>query len=185
MAVPPGTSGVSLVADPSSTSIVVPAFNEEAAIGPLVERLRAAGAWHEILVVDDGSTDQTAARAEGAGATVVRHPYNKGNGAAVKSGIRKATGEFILIIDGDGQHRTGDAGRIVSRLGEYDLVIGARSASTQASRARLLGNGALNWLAGYMTGRRVHACASFCTCCRTGSRRRPRRRWPSSRQATT
>jgi glycosyltransferase involved in cell wall biosynthesis len=143
------------VADPASTSIVIPAFNEEAAIGPLVERLRAAGDWHEILVVDDGSTDATAARAQAAGAALVRHPYNKGNGAAVKSGIRKATGEFILIIDGDGQHRTGDAVRIASRLGEYDLVIGARSTGTQATRARLLGNSALNWLASYMTGRRV------------------------------
>jgi glycosyltransferase involved in cell wall biosynthesis len=143
------------VADPSSISIVVPAFNEQDAIGPLVDRLREAGAWHEILVVDDGSTDDTAARAQAAGATLVRHPYNKGNGAAVKSGIRKATGEFILIIDGDGQHRTGDARRITARLGEYDLVIGARSAGTQATRARLLGNSALNWLASYMTGRHV------------------------------
>lgn len=145
----------SLVADPASTSIVVPAFNEEAAIGPLVERLREAGAWHEILVVDDGSTDATGPRAQAAGATLVRHPYNKGNGAAVKSGIRKATGEFILIIDGDGQHRTNDAARLVARLGEYDLVIGARSTSTHATQARLVGNSALNWLASYMTGRRV------------------------------
>jgi len=143
------------VAELSSTSIVVPAFNEEDAIGPLVERLRAAGAWHEILVIDDGSTDATAARALAAGATLVRHPYNKGNGAAVKSGIRHATGEFILIIDGDGQHRTGDAARLVARLGEYDLVIGARSMSTQATRVRLMGNSALNWLASYMTDRRV------------------------------
>jgi glycosyltransferase involved in cell wall biosynthesis len=146
---------VSLVADLSSTSVVVPAFNEEAAVGPLVERLRAAGAWHQILVVDDGSTDATAARAAAAGATLVRHPYNKGNGAAVKTGIRHATGDFVLIIDGDGQHRTGDAARIVEQLGEYDLVIGARSTGTQATRARLVGNSALNWLASYMTGRRV------------------------------
>ena len=147
--------GVRLVAELSSTSIVIPAFNEEEAIGPLVERLRAAGAWHQILVVDDGSTDATADRARAAGATLVRHPYNKGNGAAVKSGIRNATGEFILVIDGDGQHRSHDAARIVEKLGDYDLVIGARSSGTQATRARLLGNSALNWLASYMTGRRV------------------------------
>jgi glycosyltransferase involved in cell wall biosynthesis len=146
---------VTAVADPSSVSIVVPAFNEEDAIGPLVERLRAAAPWHEILVVDDGSSDATAARASDAGATVVRQPYNKGNGAAVKAGIRRASGEFILIIDGDGQHRTSDATRIVTKLGEYDLVIGARSAITQATRMRLAGNSALNWLASYMTGRRV------------------------------
>ena len=78
-------------------------------------------------MVDDGSTDATGARAAAAGAVVVRHPYNKGNGAAVKTGIRRATGEFVLIIDGDGQHQPADARRLVSRLGEYDLVIGARS----------------------------------------------------------
>ena len=85
----------------------------------------------------------------------MRHPYNKGNGAAVKSGIRAATGEFVLIVDGDGQHRPEDARRIVGRLGEYDLVIGARSASTQATHARRYGNGALNGLASYLTDRDI------------------------------
>lgn len=143
------------MADPSSTSIVIPAFNEEPAVGPLVAALRAGGAWREIIVVDDGSSDATAERAREAGATVVRHPYNKGNGAAVKTGIRHASGEFVLIVDGDGQHRAADAVRLVSRLGEYDLVIGARSSGTQATRARLLGNAALNRLAGHLTGRRI------------------------------
>ncbi len=143
------------MAERAATSIVIPAYNEEAAIGPLVEALGGAGPWHEILVVDDGSADQTAARAGAAGATVVRHPYNKGNGASVKTGIRHATGEYVLIIDGDGQHRAGDAARLVSFLGEYDLVIGARSLGTQATQARLLGNSALNWLASYLTGRHV------------------------------
>jgi glycosyltransferase involved in cell wall biosynthesis len=143
------------VADPASVSIVIPAFNEEPAIGSLVAALRAGGAWREIIVVDDGSSDATSARAGEAGAVVVRHPYNKGNGAAVKTGIRRATGEFVLIVDGDGQHRAADAVRLVSRLGEYDLVIGARSTGTQASRVRLLGNAALNGLASYLTGRKV------------------------------
>ncbi len=143
------------MADPSSTSIVIPAFNEEPAVGPLVAALRAGGNWREIIVVDDGSSDATAERAREAGATVVRHPYNKGNGAAVKTGIRHASGEFVLIVDGDGQHRAADAVRLVSRLGEYDLVIGARSSGTQATRMRLLGNAALNRLAGHLTGRRI------------------------------
>jgi len=143
------------VAEPSSVSIIVPAFNEEPAVAGLVQALRAGGAWHEIIVVDDGSAEAPAARARAAGATVVRHPYNKGNGAAVKTGIRRATGEFVLIVDGDGQHQAADAARIVARLGEYDLVIGARSTGTQATHARLLGNQALNWLAGYLTGRRI------------------------------
>ena len=96
----------------------------------------------------------------------MRHPYNKGNGAAVKTGIRHATGEFILIIDGDGQHRAEDAARLVSSLGEYDLVIGARSTGTQASRMRMLGNLALNWLAGYLTGRRMPDLTSGFRCAR-------------------
>jgi len=134
---------------------VVPAFNEERAIGALVAALRSGPAWHEIIVVDDGSSDATAERAREAGARVVRHPYNKGNGAAVKTGIRSASGEYVLIIDGDGQHRAADAARLVSRLGEFDLVIGARSASTQASWARRMGNAALNRLASYLTSREV------------------------------
>jgi glycosyltransferase involved in cell wall biosynthesis len=143
------------VAELSSTSVVIPAFNEEQTIGPLVQALRASGAWHELIVVDDGSMDATAERAMAAGATVVTHPYNKGNGAAVKTGIRTATGDYVLIVDADGQHGASDAERIVSRLGEYDLVIGARSSRTQATHARLLGNSALNWLATYLTGRPV------------------------------
>ena len=143
------------MAEPSTTSIVIPAFNEAQAIGPLVAALRAAAPWHQIIVVDDGSGDATAERAREAGATVVQHPYNKGNGAAVKTGIRTATGDYVLIIDGDGQHRAADAPRIVSKLGDYDLVIGARSTGTQVNHARLIGNSALNWLAGYLTGRTV------------------------------
>ncbi|HWT44457.1 MAG TPA: glycosyltransferase family 2 protein, partial [Vicinamibacterales bacterium] len=114
------------MADPSSVSIVIPALNEEASIGGVVATLRGAAPWLEILVIDDGSTDATANRAEAAGATVIRHPYNKGNGAAVKSGIRRAAGEYVLVLDADGQHPPEDALRIVARLGEYDLVIGAR-----------------------------------------------------------
>jgi glycosyltransferase involved in cell wall biosynthesis len=143
------------VAGPSSVSIVIPAYNEADAVGGVVSALAAEGVWHEIIVVDDGSADTTSARAAQAGATVVRHPYNKGNGAAVKSGIRRATGEFVLIVDGDGQHQASDAGRLVARLGEYDLVIGARPATTQASLARRVGNGALNGLASYLTGRAI------------------------------
>jgi glycosyltransferase involved in cell wall biosynthesis len=143
------------VAEPSSVSIVIPAYNEADVIGDVVASLAAAAPWREIIVVDDGSRDDTGARAVAGGACVVTHPYNKGNGAAVKSGIRKAAGDFVLIIDGDGQHPPEDARRIAARLGEYDLVVGSRSSSTQATAARRLGNGALNRLASYLTGRQI------------------------------
>jgi len=143
------------VADASTVSIVIPAYNEADVIGGVVAGLTAAARWREVIVVDDGSRDATAAAATAAGATVIRHPYNKGNGAAVKTGIRRATGEFVLIVDGDGQHPPEDACRLVSRLGEYDLVIGARATSTQATPARRLGNEALNQFASYLTGRDI------------------------------
>jgi len=145
--------------DPASqsaaTSVVIPAFNEARAIGEVVTALRAAAPWHEILVVDDGSTDETRAQARSAGARVIRHPYNKGNGAAVKTGIRAAGGACVLIVDGDGQHRAADAARLVAYLAEYDLVVGARSARTQSSIARRLGNAALNAVASYLTEQRI------------------------------
>ena len=143
------------MAGPSTTSIIVPALNEAEAVGDLVRALRGSAPWHEVIVVDDGSTDGTGERAREAGAIVVRHPYNKGNGAAVKSGVRRATGDAILIVDGDGQHRPGDAVRLVTRLDEYDLVVGARSAATQATMARRLGNALLNRLATYLTDREI------------------------------
>ena len=143
------------MADPSTVSVVIPAYNEGGAIGEVVSALANAAAWHEIIVVDDGSSDGTAAKAAAAGAIVVTHPYNKGNGAAVKSGIRRATGEFVLIVDADGQHRPEDARRVVSRLGEFDMVIAARTSSTQATEARRLGNTMLNGLASYLTGRKI------------------------------
>ena len=133
-----------------TVSVIVPAFNESQSIEGLVSGLRRAGSWHEILVVDDGSTDDTGSRAAQAGARVIRHPYNKGNGAAVKTGIRQATGGVVLILDGDGQHRPSDAVRLINGLREYDLVVGARSSSTQANGARRIGNALLNTIASYL-----------------------------------
>jgi glycosyltransferase involved in cell wall biosynthesis len=143
------------VADPSTTSVIVPAFHEGGGIADVVSALLAAGPWHEIIVVDDGSGDDTGERARAAGATVVRHPYNKGNGAAVKTGLRRATGAHVLIVDGDGQHSPADARRLIERLGEFDLVVGARVGATQATIGRRAGNAALNSLATYLTGRRI------------------------------
>jgi glycosyltransferase involved in cell wall biosynthesis len=139
----------------AATSVIVPAFNEGVSIGPLVTELRAVAPWHEVLVVDDGSRDETAARAAAAGARVIRHPYNKGNGASVKTALRQATGAFVLIIDADGQHRPADALRLVAGLDTYDLVVGARSVQTQATAFRRAGNAMLNWTASYLTTRPI------------------------------
>ena len=143
------------MAESRATSVVIPAYNEAAGIGQVVSALAGAATWHEIIVVDDGSTDETSARAREAGATVITHPYNKGNGAAVKTGLRQAGGEYILISDGDGQHGASDGLRLVARLGEYDLVIGARSSASQATAGRRVGNRILNWLASYLTERTI------------------------------
>ena len=142
------------MADPVNISIVIPAYNEADIIGQVVVALAGTAPWREILVVDDGSTDDTAAIAESAGARVVRHPYNKGNGASVKTAIRNATGDYILIVDGDGQHRPADAMRVAEQLGQFDLVVGARTIG-QASRTRGAGNAVLNWLASYLAGRTI------------------------------
>ncbi len=143
------------MADPSTVSIVIPAQDEELSIAAVVQGLQRAARWREIIVVDDGSSDATSARARDAGARVVRHPYNKGNGAAVKTGVRHAEGEYVLILDGDGQHDPADACRLAARLGEFDLVVGARSAATQATQVRRGGNAVLNGLASYLTGRPI------------------------------
>lgn len=141
------------VAEPAEVSVVIPAFAEEAAVGTLVESLQRYG-FAEILVVDDASSDDTARRAEAAGARVIRHPYNKGNGAAVKTGIREATSPFVLLMDADGQHDPADVPELLSPLGEYDLVIGARSAADQ-SLVRASGNTVFNALASWLTGTRI------------------------------
>lgn len=143
------------MADPAATSVIIPAFGEGLAVADVVAALTRSAPWKEVIVVDDGSADETGRHAAAAGARVIRHPYNKGNGASLKTGIRHASGEWILILDADGQHHPGDAVRLVSLLGEYDLVVGARSAQTQATSIRRWGNDLLNALASYLAERRI------------------------------
>ena len=142
------------MAEPARVSVVIPAYNEEASIADVVGRVRGQGAWREVLVVDDGSTDGTADRAAGAGARVVRHPYNKGNGAAVKTGIREAQGDFVLLMDADGQHDADDVQRLLAPLGAHDMVIGARSSRDQTA-TRAFGNALFQALASWLTGRPI------------------------------
>jgi glycosyltransferase involved in cell wall biosynthesis len=142
------------VAEPAVTSVVIPAFNEENGIGSVVGAVLASGAFREVLVVDDGSSDKTGASAELAGARVVRHPYNKGNGAAVKTGIRAATGDVVLLLDGDGQHDPAEISKVLAPIGVYDMVIGARPLADQ-SAIRALGNLIFRVLASWLTGRQI------------------------------
>jgi len=142
------------VAEPRDCSVVIPAFDEAASIAEVVAAVRQAGAWAEVLVVDDGSRDDTAQRARDAGARVVRHPYNKGNGAAVKTGIRNARAEVVVLLDADAQHDPAEMGRLVEPVGEYDMVVGARAPGDQPA-IRALGNAVFNALASWLTGVRI------------------------------
>ena len=142
-------------------SIVLPAKNESAAIGQTLQKLRMQCASAEIIVVNDGSSDDTASVASAAGARVLHHPYSKGNGAAIKTGARAATGEVIVFMDADGQHDPADIPRLLDTLQQgYDMVVGARQKGSQASVGRGLANGFYNRLASWMTGHNVEDLTS-------------------------
>lgn len=141
------------MAEPRDTTVVIPAFNEGKGIAATVSGLVPQG-FAEILVVDDGSTDDTAAVAEAAGARVVRHPYNKGNGAAVKTGIRESASKVLLLLDADTQHDPAEAGKLIGPIGTYDLVIGARALGDQ-SVIRATGNAVFRALASWLTDRPI------------------------------
>lgn len=137
-------------------SVVMPAYNEEPVIEEVLKRLIALDLHSEILVVDDGSTDRTAEVAQRVpGVRVIQQPYNMGNGAAVKAGIRAATGDLILLMDADGQHPPEEIPNLLQHIDQYDMVVGARNAETQQSTHRLLANQFFNKYAAYIVGRKV------------------------------
>jgi len=137
-------------------SIVIPARNESAAIGNVVRTAKSEFPDAEIIVVDDGSTDETARTAEEAGAMVISHPESLGNGAAVKSGARAACGELLAFMDGDGQHDPREIGRLLAKLDQgYDMAVGARDSGSHASIGRLFGNKLYNVLASRLSGREI------------------------------
>jgi glycosyltransferase involved in cell wall biosynthesis len=140
----------------------MPAYNEAHGIAAVVGRVREALPEAEILVVDDASSDGTAEAAAAAGARVERHPANRGNGAAVKTGIRRATGEVVLLMDADGQMDPRYIPAILGGIADgYDMVVGARTRDTQGdSLARRLGNGALDALGGYLVESEVRDLTS-------------------------
>ncbi len=135
----------------ATISIVIPAYNEMHNIGAVVTEIKRLHPDAEVIVINDGSTDDTAEVAHNAGAIVYSHPYNIGNGAAVKTGIRMAKGDILVFLDGDGQHRPEDIGRMLEFFPAYDMVVGQRKRSGQASFDRAFGNQVYNWLASYVT----------------------------------
>jgi glycosyltransferase involved in cell wall biosynthesis len=142
-------------------SVVLPAKNEAQGLALFLPELRSLYPDAEVIVVNDGSTDDTAAVAVAAGARVVNHPYSRGNGAAIKSGARAATGEIIVFMDADGQHSPKDIELLLNGLDEgHDMVVGARQQGSQASVGRGLANGFYNRLATYMTGHKVEDLTS-------------------------
>jgi glycosyltransferase involved in cell wall biosynthesis len=147
-------------------SIVIPAKNEEQGLAVMLPELLREYPEAEIIVVNDGSTDRTVQVCEDAGATVLTQPYSKGNGAAVKSGARAASGDYVVFMDGDGQHSAADIDKLLYKIEEgYDLVVGARSGrEAQASVARWSANVLYNRLASWMVNRKIDDLTSGFRC---------------------
>lgn len=132
-------------------TVLLPAYNEAGVIGNTVERIRALHPDFEVLVVDDGSTDNTVQEAMAAGANVWPHPYNIGNGAAIKTGLRCAQGEWVVMMDADGQHQPEDIARLLEYKDQFDMVVGARTRQSETSAHRDLANWFYNKFATYVT----------------------------------
>ena len=149
------------MANPVETSIIVPVYNEAENLKKLLGQIHSLGLPDsEIIVVDDGSSDGSAEIAMAAGANVVRHPYNIGNGAAVKSGMRAAKGRFILLMDGDGQHKPEDIPKLLADADRYHMVVGARAKGSKLRMHRNLANMVYNLLASYVTRFKVQDLTS-------------------------
>ena len=140
-------------------TVLMPAYNEEEIISGVVVKIREILAplnyQYEILVVDDGSDDLTAITAEKAGARVIRHPENIGNGAAIKTGIRNARGNILLMMDADGQHPPELIPALLKEIGSYDMVVGARTKHSDTTIHRDLANKIYNSLASHISGRKI------------------------------
>lgn len=142
-------------------SIILPAKNEEKNLGALLPQLKRLHPEAEILVVNDGSTDNTAEIAIASGAKVIFHPYSQGNGAAIKTGARNASGNILIFMDADGQHNPEDITKLLEELDHgYDMVVGARKANTHASLFRRFANAFYNRLASIMTGHKIEDLTS-------------------------
>jgi glycosyltransferase involved in cell wall biosynthesis len=142
-------------------SIILPCLNEAASLKTLLPRLRALYPEAELVVVNDGSSDDSVEIATQAGAVVITHPYTQGNGAAIKNGARAATGEVLVFMDADGQHQPEDIARLLEKFKQgFDMVVGARNAASQASFGRLCANSFYNWFSSAMVGHKIEDLTS-------------------------
>ncbi len=141
-------------------TVLLPAYNEEQSIGSTIREIKRLYPDHEILVVDDGSTDQTEEEAVKTGANVLKHPHNIGNGAAIKTGLRNARGKWVLMMDADGQHKPEDIAKLLAYKDDYDMVVGARGKGSKTSLHRNIANLCYNWLASYVTKFKVQDLTS-------------------------
>jgi glycosyltransferase involved in cell wall biosynthesis len=142
-------------------SIVVPARNEATGLKRLLPEIRKCQPDASIIVVDDGSEDDTARVAVDNGAMVISHPYPMGNGAAVKTGVRAVNSGTVVCLDGDGQHQAADVASLLEKLDTgFDMVVGARESSSHASLARRLANGFYNRLSSWIVGQNVQDLTS-------------------------
>jgi glycosyltransferase involved in cell wall biosynthesis len=136
--------------DKKNVSVIIPAFNEAENLGNVIRQITHLHPDFEIIVVNDGSTDETTSVAKDSGAIIYSHPYNIGNGAAIKSGIRIASGDILVFMDGDGQHLPEDIEALLAHFPDYDMVVGARGKGHHASWSRSLGNRIYNRFASYV-----------------------------------
>lgn len=145
----------------ASLSIIIPTKNEADGLRRILPALHGNYQNAEIIVVDDGSSDDTPAVCAEFNVKVIKHPYSMGNGAAIKSGARNASGDIFVFMDGDGQHNFNDIPRLLQKLDEgHDMVVGARTRSSQAGMRRAVGNSLYNRLASWMTGFRIEDLTS-------------------------
>lgn len=137
-------------------SIIIPAMNEGKVVGSVIQDVRMEmdklGLEYEVILVDDGSRDDTGVRAKEVGARVIRHAYNMGNGAAIKSGIRHAKGDIVVMMDADGQHDPRDIQKMLQEIDDFGMVVGARTRESDSDWYRDIANIVYNRFASYICG---------------------------------
>ncbi len=141
--------------DPAQVTVVIPALNEALAIGDTVRAVRERLPGVEIIVVNDGSTDDTGRIAGEAGALVIDHQHRRGYGASLETGTRAAQRDYVLYCDGDGQHSAADVARLIEEADGYDMVVGARGSDSHAPLSRRPGKRILRWFANYLAGQKI------------------------------